>query len=157
MTAETERAGFAAPPSLLNRLVTFFACRSSQRFVLFPGSHALEQRDSLHEDWVHLGLRGTVYDPIIPVRTPCLRAAIGLLQDVGLKFRQSITRQARGEAVQLAAAIPDSPAQFTDKTPSIKSTRFRPVRFFSLPGLMLTPYITVRTGITGQKNQMSCS
>jgi fermentation-respiration switch protein FrsA (DUF1100 family) len=35
------------------------------------------------------------------------------LEEVG----KQRTRQARGEAVQLAAAIPDSPAQFTDKTP----------------------------------------
>lgn len=35
------------------------------------------------------------------------------LEEVG----KQRTRQARGEMVQLAAAIPDSPAQFTDKTP----------------------------------------
>lgn len=111
------------------------------------------------------------------------------LEEVG----KQRTRQPRGEAVQLAAAIPDSPAQFTDKTPVLyregyeyyrtprgehpnaparyvftslaRQMDFFPfdqidtshVRFFSLPGLMLTPYITVRTGITGQKNQKSCS
>jgi len=35
------------------------------------------------------------------------------LQEVG----KQRTRQARGESIQLASAIPDSPAQFTDKTP----------------------------------------
>ena len=38
---------------------------------------------------------------------------VKMLEEVG----KQRTRQARGEAVQLAAAIPDSPVQFTDKTP----------------------------------------